>query len=593
MRTTFTILATLAVALFAGATLGPASANPSIPAMSTGPALPSSLSIGAAAQFRNGQLPKKLTREQIADLRPMAVPERVHQRALRYFLAHRQAFSHRAASHAAKKVTSFLTDYDGYIWELGAKGQVLGDLTDCSGAQGAKVDSYGNLWVACTLTNTINMYAPGASSASLTLNDTVNGVGYYPVDVATDGVGNVYATNIEGLSCISSSCNLVAGNVLVFASNQAGGFLAPAVVNDPNIASGYFLDTDGIGNVYVDYAGSGSCSGYGLDQIISPQANYPTVNSIVSPCASSIEFPGGVYTSNFDSQLNVLDQLSQVITQYPIFAEAVGSPIGYLGPVSGSDPVSVGWNQADSQIAAADAGDAAVDFGTAPQNVWKQDFNGNFLSPIGAAYVASDKFQPQYVGQYHELIMEALIDNESTIASMVGPSYTGQTILEAMLQVPSIPQGTKDIISEILQVPAVSPNPACQSAYSQFIAGLPARPTVPALLKYLNKELSIQTPCVSFHAATEGAIAIVEDGKSTIYNQKWVNSHENAGSLRSRNAGQQARALKGKPATCNWCGWVAVADCSGAEEGEFGGIWGMLAGAAIESGVSYLEHRGE
>ena len=363
------------------------------------------------------------------------------------------------------------------------------------------------------------------------MSDTLNGVTYYPVDVTFDGAGNIYATNIVGLDCVSSSCTEEPGNVVVFLSNQSGGYSGPYMISDANIDLGaYFLDTDDDGNVYVDYQGtSASCQGFGLDEIAGATGGNPTVTNLISVCSGQIQFAGGVYTSSFQRQLNVLDQITKVITEYPIAVGTVGSPVGVLGPVPADDPVAMGWNQADSQVAAGDTAEAAAASGSVPQNVWKRMAGKGFQAPIAVAYASSDKNQPKYVGEYHALVMQALIENMSATLAITGPNPSAPAILQAMLQLPNFSIGTKNIISELLMVQQAPTSQACQIAFAQFQAGMPSSGTLAAILTYLKQQAGVSSPCMQYHAGIEDAIEIVEIGKSTIYNAAWVKAHYNDG----------------------------------------------------------------
>jgi len=520
----------------------------------------------------------RLTRAEAASFHPMAVPERVRETILRKRQAH-GVRRHRSAGYGTSPATAFVTDVGGFIWELNSKNQVVGELTDCAGAEGAKVDGYGNLWAACTDGSAINMYVPGASSASLTLSDTLNGVAYYPADVTFDGAGNIYVTNLVGLAC-SASCSQEPGNVVLFLSNQSGGYSEPVAIADANINVGaYFLDADDDGNVYVDYSGtSSSCTGYGLDQISGALNGNPTVTTLSSVCSGQIQFPGGVYTTNFQRQLNVLDQDTKGITEYPIAVGIVGSPVNTLGPIPAGDPVAMGWNQADSQLAAGDAADAAADFGSVSQNTWKSIAGMGFEEPIGAAYASSDKNQPKYVGAYHALIMQALIENLSATVAITGPNPSGTVVLQAMLQLPNIPVSTKNIISELLLAQqGPTSNQACQTAISQFQAGMPSSGTYAAVLAYLKQQAGVSSPCMQYHAAVEDAIAIAEMGKSTIYNGAWIQSHYNSGDpslLRAHNNTKWWKVLIGAVAS------DVLGGMQGAEFGHIGIAVGAVCGSA-------------
>src|SRR5262249_4181284 len=97
-------------------------------------------------------------------------------------------------------------DLRGAIWQtVVTKSAVttdlksVGALYDCAGPSNTKVDAKGNLWSVCQGTNTINMYAPKATTATIVLQEErtegTTRVMAFPSDVAVDGDGNVYVSN--------------------------------------------------------------------------------------------------------------------------------------------------------------------------------------------------------------------------------------------------------------------------------------------------------------------------------------------------------------------------------------------------------------
>ncbi len=296
---------------------------------------------------------------------------------------------------------NIVSDASGYIFELARSGKIVAYLNDCSGAEGLKVDGAGNLWVACTNTGTVNMYHPGAKTATLTLNASPQSatVSYYTGDVAVDPSGNVYAANLYAFSCVTG-CVYLPGNVVYWtAADVKNGARPSGVVNDADLnGQADFLDVDAAGNVYVDYYGCQpgvlNC-GNGLDGIASPQAQNPVVTVLIDPTSDIIGYPGGVYTTSGGTELNVLDQASRKIL-YGAANPASFVQTGLWGPTPQSvqqscDPVSMGWNKTETLVYVADSECRALDIGTIPHNKFSAHPSIDFALPIGAGTTPSDK----------------------------------------------------------------------------------------------------------------------------------------------------------------------------------------------------------
>ncbi len=209
---------------------------------------------------------------------------------------------HSDLRHVARKHhknVDVISDDSGYIFEITSRGKLVGYLDDCAGPEGSKIDHAGDLWVACTDAGAINMYEPGASTASLVLNATPksSSIPFFPSDVAFDANGDVYAANLYAWSCNPSSCSYLPGNLVYWAqANVLPGAHPSGIVADANLdGETYFLDTDATGNVYVDYYGCApqdiDC-GYGLDGIANPQSPQPAVTQLDRADERAIEFPG-------------------------------------------------------------------------------------------------------------------------------------------------------------------------------------------------------------------------------------------------------------------------------------------------------------
>lgn len=346
--------------------------------------------------FQMGIIPHQILRSELGKYNhPAAVRPSVYAAAQKFAKTHHVDLKGLTKGYRPDaKAIGIVTDDYGYIWIMNSKfTSITSYLTDCSGAEGAKVDHNKNLWVACTNTGTVNEYNPGATSASMVLNDNPGGVTYYTADVATDHAGNVYASSLYAFYCTTYSCFFYPGHVDYW-SSPSNGASPTGTVNDPNInEEGFFLDSDNAGtNVYVDYFGCTSTyCGYALDQIANPTSATPTVTNEIATNSGIIGFPGGVYVAHTGFVI-VNDQAYHTITEYqPSPWGAVGSlpvPNNIFG---GCDAVSGGANKKETSIVLGDAGCHSADLINTGTGAGKQNANVNFGLPIGAAYSPSDK----------------------------------------------------------------------------------------------------------------------------------------------------------------------------------------------------------
>ena len=150
---------------------------------------------------------------------------------------------HSDLRHVARKHhknVDVISDDSGYIFEITSRGKLVGYLDDCAGPEGLKIDHAGDLWVACTDAGAINMYEPGASTASLVLNATPksSSIPFFPSDVAFDANGDVYAANLYAWSCNPSSCSYLPGNLVYWAqANVLPGAHPSGIVADANLTA--------------------------------------------------------------------------------------------------------------------------------------------------------------------------------------------------------------------------------------------------------------------------------------------------------------------------------------------------------------------
>ena len=158
--------------------------------------------------------------------------------------AHRSSNRSWISPDAAKKSLLYGSSYDGgFINIYDAKGQnqtPIGQLTSgLESPEGLFIDKHHRLWV--TNTNAFNVvgFKRGATAPFTTLGDP----GYYPVSVAADKNGTVYAANAEGVSGPP-------GNVTVWSKGSTSP-TGTLTYSDFLIVLGVGVDAKN--NVYVSY----------------------------------------------------------------------------------------------------------------------------------------------------------------------------------------------------------------------------------------------------------------------------------------------------------------------------------------------------
>ncbi len=280
----------------------------------------------------------------------------------------------------------------------------------CYSPVALKVDRARNVWVGCELTSTSGTngavqeysgtgalekrYVPGCPSPVSQCN-SFSGYGF---DSALDSHGNVFASlNLYDIEICNPTC----------AQNLSAGFewwpkghasATPSLIsvgsNCSPVCGVGFVDVDASGNLWFTLSGyNQSTYGFGLGEVSAP-TTHPKFN-IVEPIGT-YGFFGGVSVSNGGKTLNVIDQKTRTILRYHLPLSPSGKPFKVLGPTQQNafgvgDPVSGGFNQADTKMALGDTG-GWFDIGKASSNAWSAVASPNFYSGIeGAAYTPSDK----------------------------------------------------------------------------------------------------------------------------------------------------------------------------------------------------------
>jgi hypothetical protein len=323
--------------------------------------------------------PLELLKMQAAGKLPGPAP----MRSLKYQLhrlesAARPNFGHVLPNKKSKIVAwTDDTEYD-YIISLNKKFAPVGDINTssngCYEPVTLKVDHSGNLWTACE-SDPSDGPAQQEYSKTGTLENTYNGA--IPCDYSTgcefsfaegfDGASN--ATNVfqsitffEQENCeryYPYTCSFVEGAGYEYW--PAGTTTSPTFVNLGDcapICDMYYMDVDKNGNLWFDFYGETSISaGYGIGEIQNPTSGSPTLTIVEPP--GTLEFAGGVYTSNGGSTLNVTDQDTRTTTQYSINGSGL-IETGTVGPTGINleglgDPVSGGFNAAETTMGFGDA----------------------------------------------------------------------------------------------------------------------------------------------------------------------------------------------------------------------------------------------
>ena len=193
------------------------------------------------------------------------------------------------------------------------KGRQTGQLTGFSQPQGIAVDDQGNLYVADTNNQAIEVFPPGATTPSKILKDP-NG---YPssVDVALDGTVGI--TNV----CSAPSCGQ--GDVEFYAS----GSTSPTSKCDVSalIARSYFGGFDKSGNFYADgMTASGSFA------LVECAAGSSTAARTAFVFASN-GFGGGVFCHQIEGFINVTDQANAETERMDPSTGKLQKPVIYTG----------------------------------------------------------------------------------------------------------------------------------------------------------------------------------------------------------------------------------------------------------------------
>lgn len=365
-----------------------------------------------AVALKSGMTPLAFLELQLEGRLPAPIPPD----ALRREMQRQRGLRPQLAFHAGATVALWAADTNfNYLLGQDATGRNTVTAIDlskngCYSPVALKVDHARNVWVGCELTSTSGTngavqeysgagmlekrYVPGCPSPLSECN-SFSGYGF---DSGLDSHGNVFASlNLYEIEICNPTCsqNLSAGFEWWPNGHQSS---TPHLISvgsncSPVCGVGY-MDVDASGNLWFTFSGYAQTTyGFGLGEIEHPTRS-PKF-TIVQPIGT-YGFFGGVYVSSSGKTLNVIDQRTRTIAQYHLPLSPSGKPFNVLGPTRQNafgigDPVSGGFNQAETKMAIGDTG-GWFDIGGVSSNSWSLVSSPNFYSGIsGAAYTPSDK----------------------------------------------------------------------------------------------------------------------------------------------------------------------------------------------------------
>jgi hypothetical protein len=384
-----------------------------LPVGALGPTQAMSRNSALAGLLKEAMTPSKLLELQLEGKLPAPIPPK----ALRYELQQQGHARPQLAFHAAAQVALWASNTNfNYLLGQSKSGNktvtaIDASANSCYSPIALKVDHAQNLWVGCELRSPSatggvlqeygndgvlkTQYVPGCPNP-ISECQSFDGYGY---DSGIDPSGNVFASlNLYSIETCNPSCvsSLGAGFEWWPAGNPSA---APTLIslgaNCAPVCGVGFMDVDGSGNLWFTISGydSNNNFGFGLGEVRHPTSN-PKF-TIVEPLGT-YGFFGGVSVSSGGKTLNVIDQASRTISQYHLPLSPSGASFNVLGPTPTTvfgvgDPVSGGFNQAETDMAIGDTG-GWLDVGKLPSDKWSSRSNANFYSGLeGAAYTPSDK----------------------------------------------------------------------------------------------------------------------------------------------------------------------------------------------------------
>jgi DNA-binding beta-propeller fold protein YncE len=229
---------------------------------------------------------------------------------------------------------------DLYVSDFGTGGVVVlknktytevGTITDgVDGPDGNTIDAKGNFYEANYEGDSINEYAPGGSSPSMTYNASM----LDPIGVGVDKKGNVYETDYDDGEGSGFVNEYAQGSNTVTATCSPGGSVEGVAVDKSGDVFVYYNTTSGTAKITEYKGGLSSCSG-----------------TVLTP---TFEFAGGMAIDK-EGDLIVCDQTGNEV-------EVIDPPYSSVTRVleSGDLPFHVAINEDNKLVFVASDGDADV-----------------------------------------------------------------------------------------------------------------------------------------------------------------------------------------------------------------------------------------
>ena len=217
---------------------------------------------------------------------------------------------------------------------------MVGQLTGFTEPQGMAVDKSANLYVTNTGGADVLVFAPGASTPFLTLDDS----GKLPVGVAVDTDGTVYVSNIRKpdnpvrLNTASQPDSAGTG-IVVYRKGATKPFRK---LTDAGISSDYFVAIGPNHRVFTDYFDQN-----GVAQIGYFDSANPKLHSLNIP---NLQFPGGIKID--DDNILVIDQNARALL---VFKPPHRFPRSFIPFIGASDPVTFDYGGTERTVWVADA----------------------------------------------------------------------------------------------------------------------------------------------------------------------------------------------------------------------------------------------
>jgi hypothetical protein len=434
--------------------------------------------------------------------------------------------------------------------------KLVGSLTDgLSSPQGATVDAKANLYVANTGGQNVLVYAPGSSSPTETLSDPAED----PGDVAVRG-SVVAVSNVSGYSGSPGSLSI-----------YVNGATSPSyTLTDPNANEGIGVAFDGLGDCVWSFSSS---SNEGMIDV------FPGCLQGASPInVGAIGSAGGVAFDN-DGNMIASDQKAAAVYRYSLLgpSETTINP-GFCSPLF------LNFNVKFDQIAVADpcAGYTWRLNWPSGKSTGRYDA-GSGSEPVGVAFGPAPATVAGTTGAWHLAVMQSVFENWSAIIKATGlasePSSAEllPVMLEAAQKVPTVPADVKTLMPvlvaqyQIYQSQQLSQ--ACENALQTFESKAPNFPNIGAVIAYFKKAENESNSCSGWADGIAAGLAVIEDGKSTIYNSKWFAAHFNEYGSAGKHVRPDSfwKTLKK----------LLLGDAIGAAGGALGGIPGGPAGVGF------------